>query len=178
MYLLFNDTYFTKGQSYLLIFQIVIITFLLPLSFFYLLRTFGKVDNIMLSDINHRKIPLLMQMALTVVLLTESITMDRFPELFFFFLGGLISTFIAFVLLFVKLKSSIHMIGSSAVTFFIIGLSIHNQINIMYLIAFSFFITGVIASSRIEMKAHTIKELTFGYLVGLLPQLSVWYFWL
>jgi hypothetical protein len=70
------------------------------------------------------------------------------------------------------------MIGSSAVTFFIIGLSIHNQINIMYLIAFSFFITGVIASSRIEMKAHTIKELTFGYLVGLLPQLSVWYFWL
>ncbi len=178
MYLLFNDTYFTKGQSYLLIFQIVIITFLLPLSFFYLLRTFGKVDNIMLSDINQRKIPLLMQMALTVVLLTESITMDRFPELFFFFLGGLISTFIAFVLLFVKLKSSIHMIGSSAVTFFIIGLSIHNQINIMYLIAFSFFITGVIASSRIEMKAHTIKELTFGYLVGLLPQLSVWYFWL
>lgn len=178
LYLLFNDTYFTKGQSYLLIFQIVIITFFLPLSFFYLLRTFGKVDNIMLSDINQRKIPLVMQMALTVVLISESITIDRFPELFFFFLGGLISTFIAFVLLFVKLKSSIHMIGSSAVTFFIIGLSIHNQINIVYLIAFSFFITGVIASSRLEMKAHTINELTIGYLVGMLPQLSVWYFWL
>ncbi len=178
LYLLFDDTYFTTGQSYLLVFQIVIITFFLPLSFFYLLRTFGKVDNIMLSDLNQRKIPLLMQMALTVVLLTESITMDRFPELFFFFLGGLISTFIAFVLLFVKLKSSIHMIGSSAITFFIIGLSIHNQINIVYLIASSFFITGVIASSRLEMKAHTIKELTFGYLVGMLPQLSVWYFWL
>lgn len=178
LYLLFDDTYFTKGQSYLLVFQIVIITFFLPLSFFYLLRTFGKVDNIMLSDLNQRKIPLLMQMALTVVLITESITMDRFPELFFFFLGGLISTFLAFVLLFAKLKSSIHMIGSSAITFFIIGLSIHNQINIVYLIAFSFFMTGVIASSRLEMKAHTIKELTIGYLVGMLPQLSVWYFWL
>ncbi|MES2747232.1 MAG: hypothetical protein V4648_02570, partial [Bacteroidota bacterium] len=92
LYLLFNDTYFTKGQSYLLVFQILIITFFLPLSFFYLLRTFGKVDNIMLSDMNQRKIPLIMQMALTVVLLTESITIDRFPELFFFFLGGLIST--------------------------------------------------------------------------------------
>lgn len=178
MYLLFVDTYFTKAQCYLLVFQVVIITFFLPMSFFYLLRTFGKVDSIMLSDLNQRKIPLVMQMALTFVLITESITIDRFPELFFFFLSGMISTFLAFVLLFAKLKASIHMIGSSAITFFVIGLSLHLQINIAYLIASLFLLTGFIASSRLEMKAHTIKELTMGYLVGMLPQIGVWYFWL
>jgi hypothetical protein len=177
-YLLYDDIYFTKAQCYLLVFQILIITFFLPLSFFYLLRTFGKVDTIMLSDLNQRKIPLVMQMILTFVLISESVTIERFPELFFFFLGGLVSTFLAFVFLFAKLKASIHMIGISALTFFIIGISIHNQINSIYLIAACFFATGLIASSRLQMKAHSIKELLIGYAIGVLPQVGLWVFWL
>jgi hypothetical protein len=178
LYLQISDVYFTKGQSYLLLFQIVIITFFLPISFFYLLRTFGKVDTIMLSDLNQRKIPLIMQMALVIILITESITIARFPELFYFFLGGLISTFLAFILLYAKVKSSIHMIGISVLTFFGIGLSMHNQVNGTYLIAASFFAAGLIASSRLQMKAHTIKELVIGYAIGMLPQIALWYFWL
>ena len=178
LFLLVDAVYFTKSQCYLLVFQILIITFFLPMSFFYLLRTFGKVDTIMLSDLNQRKIPLLMQMILTVVLITESVTKDRFPELFFFFLGGLISTFLAFAFLFVKLKTSIHMIGFGALTFFSIGISLHNQLNIIYLIALCFFITGLIASSRLQMKAHSVKELLIGYTIGITPQLGLWYFWL
>ncbi len=178
LYLFFNDNYLTVAQCYLLIFQIVIITFFLPLSFFYLLRTFGKVDNIMLSDLNQRKIPLVLQMALTFVLITESVTIDVLPELFFFFFGGLISTFLAFVLLYAKVKSSIHMIGISAVTFFVIGLSFHNQINLIYSIAALFFCNGLIASSRLQMNAHSVKELIIGYTIGFLPQVILWYFWL
>lgn len=148
------------------------------MAFFYLLKTFGKVDSIMLSDVNQRKIPLLLQMALTAVLITQSITVERFPELFFFFFAGLITTFIAFVLLFFKIKSSIHMIGISALSFFVIGLSIHNQINIIYTIATLFFFTGIIASSRLYMKAHTMTELFLGYVIGMVPQIGIWYFWL
>ncbi len=178
LYLFIDAVYFTKSQCYLLVFQILIITFFLPMSFFYLLRTFGKVDTIMLSDLNQRKIPLLMQMILTIVLITESVTKDRFPELFFFFLGGLISTFLAFAFLFVKLKTSIHMIGFGALTFFSIGMSMHNQVNIIYLIALSFFATGLIASSRLHMKAHSVKELVIGYAIGVIPQVGFWFFWL
>lgn len=148
------------------------------MSFFYLLKTFGKVDTIMLSDVNQRKIPLLLQMALTVVLIKQSITVNRFPELYYFFLAGLLTTFIAFVLLFFKIKSSIHMIGVSALTFFVIGLSLHNQINIIYIIASLFLFTGIIASSRLYMKAHTMTELVIGYAIGMIPQLLLWYAWL
>lgn len=177
LYLKFEEIAF-PSEGFLLIFQILIITIFLPLSFFYLLRTFGKVDNIMLSDISQRKIPLLLQMVLTTVLIKQSVTIDRFPELFYFFLAGLISTFFSFSLLFAKIKSSIHMIGISALTFFTIGLSIHNQENSLLLIALLFFINGLIASSRLAMKAHTLKELTIGYLVGMIPQIAVWYLWL
>lgn len=166
------------GAAYLLVFQILIITVFLPMSFFYLLKTFGKVDTIMLSDVNQRKIPLLLQMVLTLVLIKQSITVDRFPELYYFFLAGLITTFMAFVLLFLKVKSSIHMIGISALTYFVIGLSMHNQINMIYTIAMLFLLTGLIASSRLYMKAHTINELIIGYVIGMVPQLAFWYFWL
>ncbi len=165
-------------HNYLLILQIIIITFFLPLAFFYLLRTFGKVDTIMLSDINQRKIPLLMQMALTSILITKSVTIDRFPELFFFFLGGFLSTFFTFILLFIKVKASIHMIGISALTFFVVGMSMHNQVNIIYTIASLFLLNGIIASSRLQMKAHTMEELVIGMAVGTLPQLVLWIFWL
>jgi hypothetical protein len=165
-------------QYSLVLFQVIIITFFLPLTFFYLLRTFGKVDSIMMSEVEQRKIPLLMQMVLTLVLLYKSITHERFPELYFFFLGGLVSTFIVFLLIYIRFKTSIHMVAISALTFFVMGLSLHYQINIIYTIATLFVLTGIIASSRLYMRAHTQEELVIGYICGCIPQLVLWYFWL
>ena len=177
-YILYSDNFYSKDFYNLLLLQVVIITFFLPLAFFYLLRTFGKVDTIMLSDLSQRKMPLLMQIVLTAVLIQKSVTIDRFPELYFFFLGGIGSTLIALGLVFAKIKASIHMIAMSALSYFLIGISIHNSINIIYTIAMLFFITGVVASSRLQMKAHTFEELIIGYFAGMLPQLMLWIFWL
>jgi hypothetical protein len=132
----------------------------------------------MLSETSQRKIPLLMQIGLTYVLIEKSITIDRFPELYFFFFAGICSTIIAFVLVFIKFKASIHMIAISALTFFVIGLSLHQQENSIFIISVLFLITGLVASSRLAMKAHSPRELFVGYLCGMLPQLIVWYLWL
>jgi len=177
-YVLINDSYFSFYQHLVLFIQIIIITILLPVAFFYLLRTFGKVDNIMLSDISQRKIPLLLQIMLLSILIVKSITIDKFPELFYFLFGGLLSAVFAFGLLFLKVKSSIHMIGMSALTVFIIGLSIHSQINIINTVMFFVVMNGFVASSRLEMKAHSKKELLIGFLCGIIPQLVLLYFWL
>jgi hypothetical protein len=151
---------------------------LLPIAFFYLLRTFGKIDSIMLSDISQRRIPLLLQIMLFSVLIEKSITIERFPALYFFFLGGLLSVLLAFGLLFLKIKASIHMIGISSLTVFIIGLSINNEVNALNLISFFVLINGAVASSRLEMKAHDNKELVIGFLCGILPQIGLLYCWL
>lgn len=150
----------------------------MPIAFFYLLRTFGKIENVMLSDISQRKIPLLLQIMLFAVLIEKSITIDRFPSLYFFFVGGLLSTIFAFLLLYVKFKASIHMIGISSLTVFIIGLSIHNQINTINTVTFFVLMNGIVASSRLVMKAHSDKELLVGFLSGVIPQITLLYFWL
>ncbi len=177
-YALLEEKYFTLPQYLILFLQIIIITFLLPIAFFYLLRTFGKIENVMLTDISQRKIPLLLQIMLFAVLIEKSITIDRFPSLYFFFVGGLLSTIFAFLLLYVKFKASIHMIGISSLTVFIIGLSIHNQVNTINTVTFFVLMNGLVASSRLVMKAHSNKELLVGFLCGTIPQSILLYFWL
>ena len=177
-YVLLDAHYFTLPQYLILFLQIIIITILLPVAFFYLLRTFGKIENVMLSDISQRKIPLLLQLMLFAVLIEKSITIDRFPSLYFFLVGGLLSTIFAFMLLYAKFKASIHMIGISSLTVFIIGLSIHNQINTINTVTFFVIMNGVVASSRLVMEAHSKKELLVGFLCGVIPQSALLYFWL
>lgn len=177
-YVLLSDNIYSKTQFILLFSQVFIITLLLPIAFFYLLRTYGKLDDIMLSDISQRKIPLVLQMVLFSVLIQKSIKIDLFFELYFFFVGGLCSTILAFILLYSKLKTSIHMIGMSAFTFFLIGLSYHYKVNIITTLIFFVVANGFVAASRLEMKAHSVKELFLGFLCGSLPQLALFYFWL
>ena len=177
-YVILEAQYFTLPQYLILFLQIIIITFLLPVAFFYLLRTFGKIDNVMLSDISQRKIPLFLQLMLFAVLIQKSITIDKFPSLYFFFVGGLLSTIITLSLLYIKFKASIHMIGISSLTVFIIGLSIHNQVNTINTVAFFVIMNGAVASSRLYMKAHSNKELFVGFLCGVIPQSLLLYFWL
>ncbi len=174
----FDNNYYELLEKYIILLQVVIITLFIPITFFYLLKTLGSIDSIMVSEISQRKIPLLIQIILIIILIQKSITIERTPELYFFFLGGLISSILAFILLFAKIKASIHMIGSSALTFFLIGLSIHYQANNIYLISLLFLINGVIASSRLEMKAHNQKELIIGFCIGAIPQTILFLFWL
>lgn len=132
----------------------------------------------MLSEITQRKIPLAINMVLLYILITQSIKEEFIPELYFFFFGALASTILTFLLIFINLKASIHMVGISSLTIFVIGFSLHTQVNHIYLVAFFLFLTGIVATSRLSMKAHDGKELIAGFLVGILPQASLLYFWL
>ncbi len=178
VYLFCVENSFENVQKYLMLIQIVLITILIPMLFLYLLKIIGKVDSIMVSDISQRKMPLIIQFFLMALLILKSITIERVPELFFFFFGGMVSTFIAILLLFLRSKASIHMIGIGSLTVFVIGISIHNYNNMLVPISLLILLNGVVASSRLAMKAHTVKELLIGFLLGWIPQLLLFYFWL
>ena len=132
----------------------------------------------MVSQLSQRKIPLLLQAILIFLLITKSITAEVIPELYYYFLGGLISTFLLLGLLILKTKASIHMVGISTLTVFVIALSFHYHRNAIYNIAILVAMNGLVASSRLEMQAHTNKELVIGFFSGMLPQIILMYFWL
>jgi hypothetical protein len=59
--------------------------------------------------LSERKIPLVIQLLL--ILWFEKSTIERYPELHFFPFRALLSTLIAMMLLFVRTKASLHMMG-------------------------------------------------------------------
>lgn len=170
--------YFNYETMYLYIIQILIITVFIPLASFYLLVSLQKIDSIMVTKVEQRKIPLFLQSLLLSSLIFKSITIDVLPELFYFYLGSIISTFLALILALFHKKASLHMLGISSLTVFCMACSLHFQFRIPILIAVILLINGLVASSRLYMKAHTVFELTLGYTIGALPQLILLLFWL
>lgn len=173
-----DENYLVTAEKLLIAIQIIIITILIPIAFFFLLRSMGKIDSVMASDLKQRRWPLVLQGVLLYILLRQSIAFDRIPELYFFFLSILMTTVLALVFLFAKIKMSLHMAAMAAMLFFIVGLSIHSHSNDIAVIALLLVMTGLVASSRLEMKAHTYTELGIGFAAGMLPQVAFWYFWL
>jgi hypothetical protein len=177
-YLFSNNSYFLNQEKYFVLVQVLIITVLIPILFFFLLRATGKIGSIMAPILSERKIPLLIQCFLIILLVRKGITVERYPELHFFLLGALFSTLFALLLLFVKTKASLHMMGISALTVFVFGLSVHYQSQNIFAITFLTIMNGFVASSRLVMKAHTSMELIIGVLLGSIPQILLLYLWL
>lgn len=177
-YLFFNLSLFVNQEKLFVLFQILIVTVIIPMLLFLVLRATGRIDSIMISEVSQRKIPLIIHCFLLILLVRKSITLDRYPELHFFFLGALMSTLQALVLSFFKKKASLHMMGISSLTVFVMGLTIHYQIQNSFMITVLILINGFVASSRLEMKAHTPSELILGFLLGSVPQLLLLYIWL
>jgi len=177
-YLFCKGTIFTNQEKYYVLFQILIITILVPILFFMLLRSTGHVKSVMVHETSQRRIPLILQCFLYILLVKRSIIITRYPELHFFFLGALFSTILALVCSLFKIKASLHMLAISSFTIFVIGLSIHLQLQNPYWAAFLILMTGIVASSRLVMEAHTNNELLIGTFLGVFPQLLFLYLWL
>jgi len=160
------------------IFSIVILTIILPILLFFLLKTINKVDSIYLKSTKERLIPLFINCVIITLILIRVMTSNEIVELYYFFLGVLCSTLTCFILAIFKIKASIHMIAASGFFMFAIALGIHYQININGTIALMMIILGAIATSRLHLKAHTNQELILGIFTGLFPQLFLLNYWL
>jgi hypothetical protein len=70
------------------------------------------------------------------------------------------------------------MMAISGFAVFVIGLNMHLQLHNPYWPALLLLLTGIAASSRLEMEAHTYKELFIGLAIGVVPQILFLYLWL
>ena len=177
-YFLLAPHYLTTWQQFLVAMQVSILTIFIPVSFYFLLRALGRVDSLMVAKVSQRKLPLLIQSVLLFLLVSKSVTIDKIPELYFFFLAALASTMAALAFSLLKVKVSLHMMGISAITVFTVVLSILHHANAILLISTLVFANGLTASSRLQMKAHSETELILGLICGVLPQIAIGYVYL
>lgn len=177
--------YFSKSPRFIpdpiikaKVFSITILTLILPVLVYFLLKTIKKVASVHLESTRERIVPLLIHCAITALILYRVLPSNEIEELHYYFLGILCSTLACLILAILKFKASIHMIAASGFFMFAVALSIHFKININGSIALMCIILGAIATSRLHLKAHTNIELIIGFFIGVIPQLFVLNYWL
>jgi len=173
-YFFVTKSFFYPYEIFLVLFQISILTIFLPISMYFLFKSLGLAkSSIMLHEKKERRLPLAFQAMFYLVLIEHSFSTVVVPELYYFFLGAFISTLLTLLLIVFHFKASIHMIGITGITLFIIGISLHYGIPFVSLIAFFIIAIGLVASSRLYMQAHSMRELLVGIIVGALPQVGL-----
>ncbi|WP_293303241.1 hypothetical protein [Allomuricauda sp.] len=160
------------------ILPIFILTVIIPIIFFLILKNLGIIHSIFLPTLQERKYPLYISCALFLMILYKVIPNNYVHELFYFFIGLLTATATALILLFLKFKTSMHLLGMGSVLMFMIGLSIHFEVNITLAISIFTLCTGLVATSRLYLQAHNKAELLIGFLVGVCSQLIILKYWL
>lgn len=159
-------------------YAIIIITILIPLISFFLLKNSGLVKSINLKEVKERKYPLMIQIILIFIIITRVFTKYHYPELYYFFIAVAVSSLVALILVIANFKVSLHQMGIAGVTMFLIALSIRFTENYLFEISLFFLINGWVASSRLETKSHSISELIIGFIVGVFPQFIILNYWL
>lgn len=173
-----NLEFIPVNKIYLTLIQVTILTILLPLSLFFLLISIGVIASFTEASLKERKVPILTQALLIFALLKFSVSVNELPELYYFFLGGFISTVLVFISVLLRFKASLHMIGISTLTCFIYILCYAYNLPFINTLAVTILCTGLVAASRLQMKSHTQIELITGLLIGIIPQILLWHFWL
>ena len=159
-----------ESFMYAKLFALSILTVVVPVLFYFLLESVNLVSDKELVQVKERRIPLLIQFAITLLILRIIINGYEFPELYIFFMGILIAAAAAFILALLRFKVSLHMIGLSGVLTFIIGLSVIFESNYLFVISLLVLALGLTAAARIQVKAHTMTEIVVGVAVGVIPQ--------
>jgi hypothetical protein len=177
-YFLITPRFFPKPLIEVKLLAIAITTLFIPIVFYYLLKNLGKASSVFLTEVEERRWPLFFYILLIGLNLYQILNVYNYPALYYFFVGIIFSSLTSFMLAWLRVKVSLHMVGLSGLFMFVVALSIYYHLNLIYGIAFLIAALGLTASSRLQYKAHSPTELVLGFFIGLLPQIIVLNFWL
>lgn len=157
---------------------IFILTIIIPIISFFILRNIGLINSIDLPTVIERKYPLYIHLILLLMIVYKVIPNNYILEIYYYFVGLIIATLAVLLLLFFKIKSSMHLLGMGSVFMYLVDLSVHFEINITIALSVLILLTGLVASSRLYLRAHTGMEILIGFLIGLVSQLLTVKYWL
>ncbi|WP_289038753.1 hypothetical protein [uncultured Zobellia sp.] len=157
---------------------IFILTVIIPIIVYFILKNLGLVTSIFMSSARERRYPIYIHTTLLLFVVYKVIPNTNIAELHFYFVGLIIASLTTLITLFFKLKISMHLMGMGSLVMFLTALSIHFEVNITLGLSIFTLLTGLVATSRLYLKAHTRAEIILGFLVGFLSQLMIIRFWL
>lgn len=170
----YTPTEFQSGN----VLPIFILTVIIPIIAFLILKNIGIIHSVFAPNISERKYLLYVGISLLLMVVYKVMPNNYAAELYFYFVGLIGATFGAIILLFFNFKSSIHLMGMGSLFMYLICLSVHFEINITIALSLTILATGLLATSRLYLQSHGRAALLVGFLLGAISQLLTIRFWL
>lgn len=175
LYFIFSPAKLTQEQQLTVLGIVFTSTYVIPLLLLVFLKAVGYIKSYQVFSIKERKIPLFFMIVLLFFLAELFQKLSIVRDLSLLFYGIVLGLVITYLLFFIKLKSSLHLLSmGGALGYFLIFQQIHG-ISILPIIIIFTFLSGFLASSRLYLKAHTPKEVYTGFFLGFVSQFIVYY---
>jgi hypothetical protein len=151
---------------------VFITTGALPVLTAFILLQKGMIRSFEMQTINERRIPFITTAVYYIMCfyLLQQLPIPRMLSLMV--LGATITIFIAWVLSFTW-KVSIHMIGIGGLVGMLFAIGQILNTNLLIIILITIITSGLLGTARLELGAHTPKQIYTGFLIGLFIEWGV-----
>lgn len=170
--LLYSNPFSFAGMSILLtVLNVTFQTFLMPFIAILLLIKLDLVNSVELQDKQQRIIPLVITIIFYLWFYKASQSLKYPVVMSIFMLGAVVSLCLSFVInIFQKL--SLHMVAISGALTAVLLLVFISPSDVSYYFLALVVLTGAIASARLYLNAHTMREVYTGFMVGMFGQVA------
>ena len=158
--------YTTPYSVKLVLFTVVVFnTFIMPVFIVYLLLKRGYIKSFNMEERNERSVPFVVQAILMMITYYMLLRLEL-PRIFYLMLLGAAISVLIVVLINLKWKISIHMVGIGGIAGMLLGLSTLLFLDLRMPVIISILFAGILGTARLRMGAHRPAQIYVGYLVG------------
>ena len=146
-------------------------TFFFPAFTLFLMYVLEFIPDLQMRKKKDRNIPFIAAQIFYIwsFMVVKQLQMPVFLQLFI--LGATISISLAFIVN-IFYKVSLHMVGMGAVVMLMVLVVFTGAIDVGHILPALILLTGLIGTARLIEKAHTLGELYYGFLVGLIGPMA------
>lgn len=166
-----QSTYFSytvSPEAKFALFSIIILnTLLLPVIISYILVKRGWIKSLEMQKREERIMPFITNLVL-LLLAAFMIYKLKLPHVFFLLTLGAAAAVSIAVIVNIKWKISIHMIGIGGLIGTFFGLSTFLLVDLRMMIILFLFIAGLLGTARLTLGAHRPSQIYAGFLAGFL----------
>lgn len=170
LFLLYTNPFSFAGIPTPIVIAVVFInTFMFPAVSILLMKKLGFVESLGMPDSKQRIIPLVATI-IFYVWAYMAIKKINYPFTVKIFMLGTLASLFATFLINVFSKISLHMVGIGGALTAMMLLLIISPTDVSYYFLVMIVLTGAVASARLYLGAHTMKQVYTGFLIGMLGQ--------
>lgn len=175
VYFLMVPNNYLKEQKFTILSYIFLLTYLIPLFTLLLLKRIKLIKTYKTESIKERKLPVVLMFFLFYFLATSFQTYSSLKDLTILFYGTSLGLLLIFLLFYLKVKTSIHMLSLGVATgFFLVLTQVYDQ-SFLLIIMVCIFLAGLLGSSRLKLQAHSPLEVYTGFFLGILSTLTMYF---